>query len=409
MEARQTTACRASGDDSARFLKELRQLRDGAGLGPAELAARAHYPYDRIRAAEAGPTLPDLPVLSAYVRGCGGTIEEWEERWRSLTSAPTLPLLTARPAGCSTAASAGARIGSISAPVDTPDPSIILAALDRVAEGMAVGKSASLPSRSGLSTIEQRPGVAPGPPGAPGAPGAPKTSARPGAASTGKTASVASAASAASATASKPSVWDTPATRSGWGTKASTAWETDQSTADAESAAAEEKVTEPVVTAAAVTESGVTAPMVTGPATTGPAVTEPAVTEAAVTETAVTETAVTGPAVTEAKVTEWKVTDWAAAKAGAPQAGRTEETPAWLPAVTPTAAAMPSSASANAQPTSADVAATARVSASRVSTAAAATSPVVSGRTRPGLSKTTIVALVVAVICLLVAVLAIVG
>src|ERR1700733_13829943 len=145
MEMWQTTACRSSGDDPARFLKELRQLRDGAGLGPAELAARAHYPYDRIRDAEAGPALPALPVLSAYVRGCGGTTEEWEERWRSLTSAQTLPLLAARPAGSSTAASAGARIGSISPAADTPDPSIILAALDRVAEGMAVGEAAALP------------------------------------------------------------------------------------------------------------------------------------------------------------------------------------------------------------------------------------------------------------------------
>ncbi len=121
VEDRPATSRRASGDDPARFLRELRQLRDGAGLGPAELAARAHYPYDRIKAAEVGPTLPDLPVLSAYVRGCGGTTEEWEERWRSLTSAPTLPLLDARPAGCSTAASAGARIGSIS-PADDPGP-----------------------------------------------------------------------------------------------------------------------------------------------------------------------------------------------------------------------------------------------------------------------------------------------
>jgi hypothetical protein len=163
VEGRPAASRRASGDDSARFLQELRQLRDGAGLGQAELAARAHYPYDRIRAAEVGPTLPDLPVLSAYVRGCGGTSEEWEERWRSLTSAPTLPLLDARSAGCSTAASAGARIGSISPVADTPDPSIILAALDRVAEEMAVGSVAALPSRSGVSTIEQRPGIPPAP------------------------------------------------------------------------------------------------------------------------------------------------------------------------------------------------------------------------------------------------------
>jgi hypothetical protein len=159
VEDRPAASCRAPGDDPARFLRELRQLRDGAGLGQAELASRAHYPYDRIKAAEVGPTLPDLPVLSAYVRGCGGTTEEWEERWRSLTSAPTLPLLDARPAGCSTAASAGARIGSTSPAADTPDPSVILAALDRVAEEMAVAAPAPLASRSVVSTIEQRPAI----------------------------------------------------------------------------------------------------------------------------------------------------------------------------------------------------------------------------------------------------------
>jgi Helix-turn-helix domain len=202
VQARYTTACRASGDDPARFLKELRQLRDGAGLGPAELAARAHYPYDRIRAAEAGPALPDLPVLSAYVRGCGGTTEEWEERWRSLTSAPTLPLLAARPAGSSTAADAGARIGSISPAADTPDPSIILAALDRVAEGMAVADPAPLPSRSGLSTIEDPPG-------------------------------------------DEPTVWETSTTETAWGTAAaSTVRESDQTAAEAGSATGEAEVTE---------------------------------------------------------------------------------------------------------------------------------------------------------------------
>jgi hypothetical protein len=157
VEGRPAASGRASGDDTVRFLRELRQLRDGAGLGQAELAARAHYPYDRIMAAEVGPTLPDLPVLSAYVRGCGGTTEEWEERWRSLTSAPTLPLLDARPTEGSTAASAGARIGAISPAADTPDPAVILAALDRVGEGMAVGAPTTLPSRAAVSTIEQRP------------------------------------------------------------------------------------------------------------------------------------------------------------------------------------------------------------------------------------------------------------
>jgi hypothetical protein len=136
----------ASGDDAARFLSELRQLRDGAGLGRAELAARAHYPYDSISAAEAGPALPDLPVLSAYVRACGGTTEEWEERWRSLTRSQSLPVSAVRDAGRSDAATAGARIGSVSQVVDSPDPSVIIAALNRVAEEMASPTADAVPT-----------------------------------------------------------------------------------------------------------------------------------------------------------------------------------------------------------------------------------------------------------------------
>jgi len=205
VEDRPAGSYRGSGDDPVRFLRELRQLRDGAGLGPAELAARAHYPYDRIKAAEVGPTLPDLPVLSAYVRGCGGTTEEWEERWRSLTSAPTLPLADARPAGCSTAASAGARIGSISPVADTPDPSVILAALDRVAEQMAVSTPAPLPSRSGVSTvstIEQRPGIS-----------APATAAPAAAAAAPKT-------SGGKAGTGKVTAWETTTMRTAWSSAA---------------------------------------------------------------------------------------------------------------------------------------------------------------------------------------------
>jgi hypothetical protein len=136
-ELREAEPRDAARDDSARFLRELRQLRGGAGLGHAELAARAHYPCDAIRAAEAGPALPDLPVLSAYVRGCGGTLADWEERWRSLTRSPALPLLPVRHTGGSDAATAGARVGATSLAADGHDPHVIMAALGRVADGMA--------------------------------------------------------------------------------------------------------------------------------------------------------------------------------------------------------------------------------------------------------------------------------
>jgi hypothetical protein len=140
-ELREVVPSGVPDDDPARFLRELRQLRNGAGLEHVQLAARAHYPCDAILAAEAGPALPDLPVLSAYVRGCGGTAAEWEERWRSLTSSPALPLLPARSVGETEAATAGARIGAAPLVGDGQDPSLIMAALGRVADGMATDSS----------------------------------------------------------------------------------------------------------------------------------------------------------------------------------------------------------------------------------------------------------------------------
>lgn len=73
-----------SGDEKAAFLRDLHALRDEAGLDHGELAARAHYPEDIMRAAESGPALPALPVLEAYVRGCGASPAAWEDRWRGL-------------------------------------------------------------------------------------------------------------------------------------------------------------------------------------------------------------------------------------------------------------------------------------------------------------------------------------
>src|SRR6202041_628682 len=114
----------ADTDDAMRFLRELRQLRNEAGLEPAELAARAHYPRDVIVAAEAGPSIPGLPVLSAYVRGCGAGLAEWEERWRSLTGSLAASAgLPARPAGCSGLADAGARLSAtVSSNAEVPIP-----------------------------------------------------------------------------------------------------------------------------------------------------------------------------------------------------------------------------------------------------------------------------------------------
>jgi hypothetical protein len=118
------------GDDQARFLADLRALRDSAAIGYDELAARAHYPSDVLKEAENGPSLPGLPILTAYVRACEGDVLDWEERWRRLNpDVPDDPGLPIRPAGASAAAQAGARAGVGVAPPDVYDPERIKAAL----------------------------------------------------------------------------------------------------------------------------------------------------------------------------------------------------------------------------------------------------------------------------------------
>lgn len=118
------------GDDQARFLADLRAMRDTAAIGYDELAGRAHYPSDILKEAENGPSLPGLPILAAYVRACGGDVPGWEERWRRLGAAPHIDRgLPVRAAGASEAAAAGARASVSIAPPDVYNPERIRAVL----------------------------------------------------------------------------------------------------------------------------------------------------------------------------------------------------------------------------------------------------------------------------------------
>ena len=161
------------GDDQARFLADLRALRDSAAIGHDELAARAHYPSDVLKEAENGPSLPGLPILTAYVRACEGDVPDWEERWRRLNSeVPDDPDLPVRPAGASPAAQAGARAGVGVAPPDVYDPERIKAALrggrtrtehgGRRASDPGVLAPASTPSGTGLGSPDPGLSVEPG-------------------------------------------------------------------------------------------------------------------------------------------------------------------------------------------------------------------------------------------------------
>jgi hypothetical protein len=159
------------GDDHARFLADLRALRDSAAIGYDELTARAHYPSDILKEAENGPSLPGLPILTAYVRACEGDVLDWEERWRHLASeVPDDPGLPVRPAGASPAAVAGARAGVSVAPPDVYDPERIRAALrgDQGRSGEVgrrnTGPGASAPTQgsaggTGLEISDRGPGL----------------------------------------------------------------------------------------------------------------------------------------------------------------------------------------------------------------------------------------------------------
>jgi len=74
-------------DNLDSFARDLRALRGQAGLDYPELAQRSHYTMRTLASAAGGLRLPTLPVISAYVRACGGNVEEWEDRWHKIAKA----------------------------------------------------------------------------------------------------------------------------------------------------------------------------------------------------------------------------------------------------------------------------------------------------------------------------------
>ena len=153
--------------ERAAFLRDLRALRDQAGLQTCDLAARAHYPEDTLKSAEDGPALPSLPVLEAYVRGCGARPSDWEDRWRRLTLTQEEEMGSALPTRAPTANGLPTRVGA-AGPVglSAAEQAALAPGLARVAAGLgpttvadtsswftrpdatASGPAASAPSRS---------------------------------------------------------------------------------------------------------------------------------------------------------------------------------------------------------------------------------------------------------------------
>ncbi|GAA1466118.1 helix-turn-helix transcriptional regulator [Nocardiopsis exhalans] len=65
------------------FAYDLRQLRRRSGnLTYRQLAKVAGFSNTTLSTAARGERLPSLDVCLAYVRSCGGDVDQWEERWR---------------------------------------------------------------------------------------------------------------------------------------------------------------------------------------------------------------------------------------------------------------------------------------------------------------------------------------
>ncbi|MEV8437850.1 XRE family transcriptional regulator [Actinosynnema sp. NPDC051121] len=70
-----------------RFAGDLRRLRQVAGLPSyRELGRLANYSPAALSEAVAGRRLPSLAVTRAFVRACGGDVDEWTARWRELAA-----------------------------------------------------------------------------------------------------------------------------------------------------------------------------------------------------------------------------------------------------------------------------------------------------------------------------------
>jgi len=120
------------GDDQARFLADLRSLRDTAAIGYDELSARAHFPSDILKEAENGPVLPGLPILTAYVRACEGDVTEWKTLALPCLRGTEDPGLRSGPPGQSGRRGRGPRGVGI-APPEVHDP-------ERIRGGVAGGQ-----------------------------------------------------------------------------------------------------------------------------------------------------------------------------------------------------------------------------------------------------------------------------
>ena len=69
----------------AQFANGLRALRQSAKLTYRQLSAATHYSTSVLSMAAGGQHLPTWEVTSAYVKACGGSLDQWHRLWIQLS------------------------------------------------------------------------------------------------------------------------------------------------------------------------------------------------------------------------------------------------------------------------------------------------------------------------------------
>jgi transcriptional regulator with XRE-family HTH domain len=78
--------------------RQLRLLREHAGLTLRDLAELTKYSLGTLSRATAGRALPTWEVTEAIVRACGGNLPEWADRWKEAAEYRRLPKAMNTPA-----------------------------------------------------------------------------------------------------------------------------------------------------------------------------------------------------------------------------------------------------------------------------------------------------------------------
>ncbi|MFJ9821049.1 helix-turn-helix domain-containing protein [Streptomyces sp. NPDC101151] len=144
----------------ADFAAGLRRLRKHAGLTYRELAQQAHTSASALSQAANGQKLPTWEVTAAFVRACGGDLNEWQTRWEEVAGQTDEIRRAPRPIPSAPPVQAMDTAGRDSSAEDAPPLGSMVSVGDFHAALRSLRQRAGNPSLRDLEAAAQRHGHA---------------------------------------------------------------------------------------------------------------------------------------------------------------------------------------------------------------------------------------------------------